>query len=153
MVGVDLDINARREAQEKLQKTQKELFNLSRHLIQAQEEESRRIARELHDRLGQDLALVSIEIEQLTQEAPEAQSQLVERLQKLAMRMRKISSQVQTLSHQLHPSQLIHLGLVAAARSLCKEVSGVSGVQIDFSYSDIPDSISQDGIAGHRKPR
>jgi len=144
MVGVDLDINERREAQEKLQKTQKELFNLSRHLIQAQEEERRRIARELHDRLGQDLALVSIEIEQLTQEAPEAQSQLVERLQKLAMRMRKISSQVQTLSHQLHPSQLIHLGLVAAARSLCKEVSGVSGVQIDFSYSDIPDSISQD---------
>jgi PAS domain S-box-containing protein len=47
-----------------LEKTQDELFNLSRHLIQAQEEERRRIALELHDQLGQDLALLSITIEQ-----------------------------------------------------------------------------------------
>ncbi|MEE8160583.1 MAG: PAS domain-containing protein, partial [Acidobacteriota bacterium] len=144
MVGVDLDINERREAHDKLEKTQEELFSLSRHLIHAQEEERRRIALELHDQLGQELALLSIGIETLTQTVPESQAQLAERLQELAMQIGEISSQVQTLSHQLHPSQLIHLGLVAATRSLCKQVSKASGIQIDFSHSDVPNSIPQD---------
>jgi PAS domain S-box-containing protein len=137
------DITERKEAQEKLEKTQKELFSLSRHLIQAQEEERRRIALELHDQLGQELALLSIEIEQLNRKAPESQAQSAERLQELARHMKEVSSRVQALSHQLHPSQLTHLGLVAASRSLCKEVAQTSGIQIDFSHSDIPDSISQ----------
>jgi signal transduction histidine kinase len=51
---------------------------------------------------------------------------------------------VHDLSHQLHPSQLTHLGLVAASKSLCGEVSRASGIQIDFNHSDVPDSISQD---------
>ena len=138
------DITDRKRAETKLQRTQKELFNLSRHLIQAQEEERRRIARELHDHLGQELALLSIGIEQLHRKAPESQAQSAERLQEMARQIRKVSSQVQDLSHQLHPSQLTHLGLVAASRSLCKEVARTSGIQIDFSHSDVPNSIPQD---------
>jgi len=133
-----------REAQEKIKKTQKELLNLSKHLIQAQETERRRIALELHDQLGQDLALMSIELEDLIQKAPESPAQATERLHELALQTRKLSSQVQSLSHQLHPAQLTHLGLVAASRSLCNEVSKASGIQIDFSHSDVPNSIPQD---------
>ena len=138
------DITKRKQAEVKVQEVQKQVRALSRHLIQAQEEERRRIALDLHDRLGQELALFSIEIEQLKQKAPKSQAQLVEGLQELATRMRTVSSQVHDLSHQLHPSQLIHLGLVAASRSLCKEVSQASGIQIDFGHSNIPKSIPQD---------
>ncbi|MFB3068666.1 MAG: PAS domain S-box protein, partial [Acidobacteriota bacterium] len=137
------DVTERREAQEKLEKTQKELLSLSKHLIQAQETERRRISLELHDQLGQDLALMSIELEELIQRAPESPAQPTEGLHKLALQARKLSSQVQTLSRQLHPAQLTHLGLVAASRSLCNEVSKASGIQIDFSHSDIPKSIPQ----------
>ena len=91
---------------------------------------------------GQDLALLSIGIEQLIQKAPESQAQLNEQLQKLSTRTKELSSKVQTLSHQLHPSQLVHLGLVAASRSLCHEVSQSSDIQIDFSHSDVSRSIS-----------
>jgi len=143
-VGTVHDITKRKQAEVKVQEVQKQVRALSRHLIQAQEEERRRIALDLHDRLGQELALFSIEIEQLKQKAPKSQAQLVEGLQELATRMRTVSSQVHDLSHQLHPSQLIHLGLVAASRSLCKEVSQASGIQIDFSHSNIPKSIPQD---------
>ena len=129
------------ERTQQVQKTQKELFNLSRHLIRAQEEERRRIALELHDQLGQDLALLSIEIEQLNQKAPQFQAK---QLQKLTTLATKVASQVQTLSHQLHPSTLTHLGLVAASRSLCQEVSESSDIQIDFSHSDVSRSIPQD---------
>ncbi|MFB3068984.1 MAG: PAS domain S-box protein, partial [Acidobacteriota bacterium] len=103
MVGVDVDINERKEAQEKLEKTQRELSSLSKHLLQAQEEERRRIALELHDQLGQELALLSIEIDLLRQKAPQSQAQLAEQMQKLAVQVRKLASQVQTLSHRLHP--------------------------------------------------
>jgi len=141
LIATLLDITERKQAEMKIQETKKQLQALSRQLITAQETNQRRIALELHDQLGQDLALSSIEIEQLMQNAPKSQAQ---QLQQLAMRNREISAYVQTLSHQLHPSSLEHLGLVAASRSLCHEVGRSSGIQIDFSHSDVPSPIPQD---------
>ncbi len=140
-VGTILDITERKQAEREIQRAHTQLLALSRRLIQTQEQERRRIALELHDQLGQELALLSIEIEQLIPTAPESQAQ---QLQKLATKTKEVASQVQTLSHQLHPSQLQHLGLVAAARSLCREVSQASKIQIDFSHSDVPSPIPED---------
>ena len=128
--------------EQQVQARTKELRDLSGKLIRTQEAERRRISLELHDRLGQDLALLSIQIERLIQKAPESQAQLNEQLQVLSTRTKELSSKVQTLSHQLHPSQLVHLGLVAASRSLCHEVSQSSDIQINFSHSDVSRSIS-----------
>jgi signal transduction histidine kinase len=130
-----------KQAELEIQRAHSQLLALSRHLIQTQEQERRRIALELHDQLGQDLALLSIEIERLLQKAPKSQAN---QLQNLAIKNRAISTYVQTLSHQLHPSQLMHLGLVAASRSLCMEVSQASNMQIDFSHTDVPSPIPQD---------
>jgi len=138
------DITERKQTEMKIQKVRKQLRALSRQLISTQETDRRRIALELHDELGQELALMSIEIEQLMQKPPESQAQLVKHLQKLAMKNRRISTYVQTLSHKLHPSSLEHLGFVAAARSLCHEVSKSSEIQIDFGHSDFPRSIPED---------
>jgi signal transduction histidine kinase len=60
------------------------------------------------------------------------------------MRTKELASKVQTLSHQLHPSQLVHLGLVAASKSLCNEVSQASDIQIDFRDSDVSRSIPEE---------
>ena len=144
LIGTILDITERKQAEVKVREAQMELRALSRHLIQAQETERRRIALDLHDRLGQELALLSIEIDQLRQKAPQSQAQLAEQMQKLAVQVRKLSSQVQTLSHRLHPSTLAHLGLVAASKGLCHEVSESSDIQINFSHSDVSKSIPQD---------
>ena len=138
---LEKEITERKKAQENLEKTQEELSNLSRHLIQAQEEERRRIALELHDQFGQDLALLSIEIEQLRQKASQFQAK---QLQKLTTLATTVASRVQTLSHRLHPSTLVHLGLVAASKGLCSEISRSSDIQIDFSHSDVSRSIPQE---------
>ncbi len=143
-IGTVHDITARKLAALKAQQAEEQLRALSRHLIQAQETERRRIALELHDQFSQDLALISIELEEMIQKAPDSLAQATERLQRLALQARKLSSQVQTLSHQLHPAQLTHLGLVAASRSLCNEVSKASGVRIEFGHSKVPNSIPQD---------
>jgi signal transduction histidine kinase len=130
-----------KQAELEIQRAHSQLQALSRHLIQAQEQERRRIALELHDQLGQDLALSSIEIEQLMQKVPKSQAKQV---QKLAIRNRAISTYVHALSHKLHPSSLKHLGLVAASRSLCHEVSESSDIQVSFSHTDVPSSIPED---------
>ncbi len=143
-VGTIHDVTDHKRAALKIQQAEEQLRALSRHLIQAQETERRRIALELHDQFSQDLALISIELEDLIQKASDSPAQPTERLKRLAVQARKLSSQVQTLSHQLHPSQLTHLGLVAASRSLCSEVSRASGIRIDFAHSEVSNSIPQD---------
>jgi signal transduction histidine kinase len=110
----------------------RELRVLAAHLLQAQEGERRRIARELHDDLNQSLALLSVELELLGRGAPGSAAQLQERVRGLADRVRELSSDVHRLSHRLHPGKLEQLGLVAAVGSLCRELALAHAIQIDF---------------------
>jgi len=113
-------------------------------LLQAQENESRRIARELHDDLGQGLALLTVKMDLLRQKPPEAADQLGERMQELLAHVRHLSSSVHDLSHQLHPSKLEQLGLVAAIGGLCRELTHHHGLKIEFTHDQMPAAISPD---------
>lgn len=114
------------------------LANLSRGLIEAQEKERTRIARELHDDVGQRLALLSIALEQLKEKAirygPEDQISV----DKISQDVSDMTSDIQSLSHQLHSSKLEYLGLVAAIKIFCKEFAARQNMQIDFRSHDVP---------------
>ncbi len=125
-------------------RTEEALRDLGGRLISAQEEERSRIARELHDDLSQRLALLSIELEQVSQMIPARQSALRARMQGLWAKAQEISVEVRRISHQLHPSKLEHLGLVAAARSFCEELDQRRGIRIAFSASGIPADLPKD---------
>jgi PAS domain S-box-containing protein len=131
-----VDISQRRQAEESLRLSQIELRRLTGRLLQAQENESRRIARELHDDLGQGLALLTVELDLLRQKPVDVASQLAARIQALLEHVRQLSSSVHDMSHQLHPSKLEQLGLVAALRSLCKEMAASHGLEIAFTATD-----------------
>jgi signal transduction histidine kinase len=105
---------------------------LSARLLTAQEEEQRRIGRDLHDDLGQRLALLSIELQQAAQAATEADSPLGPRLQAATESAQAIAGEVSRLSHQLHPAQLEHLGLVSALRGLCREVAEKTDLEVEL---------------------
>jgi signal transduction histidine kinase len=113
-------------------------------LIKAQEEERSRVARELHDDLSQRMALLSIELEQLNREISKPHSHLQLRIQKLLNVAEDISVEMHHLAYQLHPSKLDHLGLVAAVKSFCQELSERHGIWIDFQYKGFPASLSKD---------
>src|SRR2546422_874722 len=113
-------------------------------LLQAQENEARRIARELHDDLGQGLALLTVKMDLLRQKPPEAADQLGARMQELLAHVRHLSSSVHDLSHQLHPSKLEQLGLVAAIGGLCRELTHHHGLKIEFTHDQMPAAISPD---------
>lgn len=106
------------------------LSDLSGRLINAQEEERRRLARELHDDLNQRMALLSIEIEQLGQKVRPAA--LRQRLETLQSQAQEISDDIHRMSYKLHPSKLDHLGLSAAIKSLCQELSNAGQIQVQF---------------------
>ena len=114
---------------------------LSRRLIAAQEEERRRIARELHDHLNQQLALLAIDLQQLSMSAPS--DTLGVQLDELWRRTTEISTEVHALSHRLHPSKLEALGLVATIRGHCRDISR-QGVVAHFAEGDAPRGISAD---------
>ena len=93
------------------------LASVSGKLIEAQEQERRRIARELHDDIGQRLALLAIELAQLRQSSSNP-SGFPGRIGKLQTQTSEIAADVQSLSHELHSSRLQYLGLAAALRRL-----------------------------------
>jgi signal transduction histidine kinase len=134
----------RRQAESRLRDSQHELRELTGRLLLAQETERRRIARELHDDLNQNLALLSVELDLLRQSPPGAAAELGRRLQELTGRVKQLCSGVHDLSHQLHPSKLEQLGLVAALGSLCKELTRTHGLPIEFRHRGVPGVLTDD---------
>src|SRR6201997_3827689 len=105
------------------------LSDMSRKLIESQEQERARIGRELHDDISQRLAMLSLELEQLQENPSEVQS----RVQELRNQTTELSNDVQAMSHDLHSSKLEYLGVVAGIKSWCKEFGERQRVEIDFS--------------------
>jgi len=127
---------------------QKELteipFELSGRLIQAQEAERSRIARELHDDISQRVALLTNGIQELEQPRSHmTAAQQRHQLHALRRQAMEIAADVQFLSHQLHPSKLQYLGLTAAIRSLCLEMSARHKLDVACMVRDIPEKLSE----------
>ena len=120
------------------------LAGVSRKLIEAQEQERTRIARELHDDINQRLALLSVELTGAAKTSPVSAAAASLVLSETRERIDDISSDLQSLSRQLHSSQLEYLGIVAAARSHCREVAASQSVEIDFHGDDLRTPVSRE---------
>jgi PAS domain S-box-containing protein len=137
LLGVSIDITERKQAEHAARV-------VSGKLITAQEDERKRIARDLHDDLNQRLALLSVEMELLGQ-MPDGNRELSQqRIEHMAERVKEMSSDVHKMSYQLHPAKLDQLGLVAATRSFCRELSQQCGVRVEFLHDDLPGELDQD---------
>jgi PAS domain S-box-containing protein len=128
-----IDITERKLAQEAL-------ASLSRRLIEAQEQERTRIARELHDDICQRLALLAIQLEQMQQNPPNLPVEVGSRMGELRRQTSEIATDVQSLSHELHSARLQYLGLAAAVRGFCQEFGEQQNVEIDFNTHGMPKS-------------
>jgi signal transduction histidine kinase len=106
-------------------------------LIAAQERELSNIARELHDDICQRLAMLSLKIERVTKQWSAGEAQVGEHLENICKQCNVLTHDVQSLSHKLHPSLLDNLGLTAAVRSICGELSE-QGVAVDFATRNVP---------------
>jgi len=108
---------------------------LTGRLIEAQEKERRRLARELHDGLNQQLAMLAVELGMLARKVPEGAAMVGDELLRLRDRAEGLSNDLRDMTHQLHPAALEHLGLVSALRSHCAEFSRQEGMRVWFHVS------------------
>ncbi len=136
-IGSCIDITDRKLAQETL-------TEMSRKLIEAQEQERTWIARELHDDINQQIALATVNLERLKQDSPALGPAVIQRLDEILDQVSGLGGDIQALSHRLHSSKLEYLGVVAAASSFCRELSDQHGVQIDFHSEGIPKDVHQE---------
>jgi signal transduction histidine kinase len=133
-LGMIKDVTERKKMEEALEK-------VSGQLIEAQEKERSRLARELHDDICQRLAMISLKIEKVSKNWGSAQSSIPDQLDQIWQQCSNLAGDVQSLSHELHPSILYNLGLVTAVKSFCREVSEQNDAVIEFVASNIPNSL------------
>jgi PAS domain S-box-containing protein len=136
-IGMVSDVTERKLAEEAVS-------SVSRRLLEAQEQERARIARELHDDLSQMMALLQIGLTKLEQDMPALSSQTRQQLHALVEVSKEVSSSLHDLSHQLHPSKLDVLGLTACIGSFCREFSQRHKLEVRFVHHNIPGDIPKD---------
>jgi two-component system CheB/CheR fusion protein len=139
------DITERRVAEKALQKAYERLETmveertasvrqLSLRLLSVQDEEHRSIARELHDSLGQDLAAMNMDLQQVRKTVSEGQA--AELVSKLSKSLEKCMSETRTISYLLHPPLIDDLGFVAAAKWYAEGFSERSGIEVNLQISN-----------------
>jgi PAS domain S-box-containing protein len=119
---------------------QSALASVRRRLTEAQDQERIRISRELHDDIGQRIALLGIGLQQLQEGPLESRGRIAE----LQKQTAEIAADIQSLSHELHLSQLQYLGIAAAMRGFCQEFGKQQKVEIDFRTNDLPSALGPD---------
>src|SRR5262252_5036754 len=135
MIGMVADITERKLAEEAIS-------SMSRRLIEAQEAERARIARDLHDNIGQRLALLSITLEQTSTASPNSSNE--PRLGEMRKQLSDIAARVRNLSHELHSSALRLLDVEDALQGFCKELAQKQHVEIDFVSRNVPKDMARD---------
>jgi signal transduction histidine kinase len=126
-----------------LGETREGLRKLAAKLLHAQEEERRRIAREMHDDWTQRLALLGIDIAKLENQIGTPQKALP-LLRMMQEKLVALSEDVHALSRQLHPSILDDLGLAEALRSECASFSRREGIAVNYRPQEIPRNLPKD---------
>jgi PAS domain S-box-containing protein len=129
-LGSCIDVTERKQAEEAIS-------SMRQRLIEAQEQERKRIAGELHDDICQRLALLALGLDQLQQGSPEWPAEVRNRTDELRKQASEIATDLQSLSHELHSTRLELLGLAAAMRGFCKEFAEEQKAEIDFQTHDV----------------
>lgn len=140
-------VAALRESEAALRSSHKDIQRLAGRLISAQEEELRRLSRELHDDLTQRLAVLAIEAGKLElnlNKIPEAYPGTLQKISQMKNELIKVSEDVHHISRQIHPSILDDLGLVRALESEFAMLMKREKLRVRFIKENVPAVISNE---------
>ena len=125
-----------------LRRSNSELQRLAARLFTAQEEERRRVARDLHDDLSQKIALLQMHVEEL-EKSVDGDQELRQGFAEVRRRTGELAEDLKRVAHQLHPQILDDLGLAAALERLAREFEVSEDMPVQFSARGLPAAISQ----------
>ena len=132
VIGMVSDITEQKTVEAALYERDKELRRLAGHLMEAQEEERRRISRELHDDIGQRVSLLACEVDLKSREKSTSKESKSTLLPELREELNAIATDIHKLSHELHSASLRCGGLKVALKDLCGKYSSNHHLEIDL---------------------
>jgi two-component system, chemotaxis family, CheB/CheR fusion protein len=119
------------------------LKTLAGGLITAQEDERRRLSREIHDEVNQELALLELDVDSLERNLPVSPDEVRQRLSGLRNKVAGLSDGLRGLAYRLHPSVLDDLGLAVALQSLCSDFAEREKMPAKFSAFGEPGTLPE----------
>lgn len=151
VLSVVRDVTAWRRSQAALLEREEELGALTARLLSAQEEERSRVAREIHDDAGQQLAALAFGVSALTRRLAGTHPGEGEALDALQHSIETLADTIRGISHRLHPSVLEFAGLAAALRSHCAEAGAAMGVEVSVHVGPRAERVSgETALAAYR---
>jgi signal transduction histidine kinase len=120
------------------------LRNVGGRLINAQESERKRIARDLHDDVCQRIALLALEIDQMRSDVLTEEHYLKNKVDRLLKSTQELGRDIHRLSYDLHPFKLDHLGLIQSIECLCFELTQHNELQLKFYHHGFPAELSEE---------
>jgi signal transduction histidine kinase len=123
-------------SQQELKQSREDLQALAGQLLTAQEEDRRRISRDLHDDINQRLAMLSMDLRQVEKRPPGDVEELRATIRSISSRLTALSDDVRQMAYRFHPSILDDLGLVKAVRRLVDDFSARTGVKVSYVHKD-----------------
>ena len=139
MLALARDVTERKRAEEELRNSREQLRNLSTHLQFVREEERTRIAREIHDELGQAMTALKMDLFWLKKHLRRDQKSLLEKIELMSTLIDRTIHTVQRISSELRPGLLDDLGLTAAIEWQAEEFQNRTGIQceVDFDPEEV----------------
>jgi len=138
------EVAERMQTEASLENSREALQKLALQLLRVQEDERRRISRDLHDDINQRLALLAMDIEAVERQLSFSSAHVGGAVRAIQDRVVELSDVVRHLAYQLHPSILDDLGLPIALQRLVDEFTARSHIQGSFGHKDIPSTIPQE---------
>jgi PAS domain S-box-containing protein len=138
------EVAERMQTEASLESSRQELQKLAFQLLRVQEDERRRISRDLHDDINQRLALLVMDIEAVERQLGVQPDQVGQAVRAIQDRVVELSDVVRHLAYQLHPSILDDLGLPIALQRLVDDFSARSNIRGSFGHRNIPATVPQE---------
>jgi PAS domain S-box-containing protein len=138
------EVTERMQTEASLEQSRQALQKLAFQLLRVQEEERRRISRDLHDDINQQLALLAMDIEALGQKLHSPADHVGRAVREIQERVVELSDVVRHLAYQLHPSILDDLGLPIALQRLVEDFTARSHIRGSFEHKNIPAAVPQE---------
>ena len=138
------EVTERMQTEASLEQSRQALQKLAFQLLRVQEEERRRISRDLHDDINQQLALLAMDIEAVGRQLNFSTDHVGQAVREIQERVVELSDVVRHLAYQLHPSILDDLGLPIALQRLVEDFTARSRIRGSFEHKNIPAAVPQE---------
>ncbi|MBE2198908.1 MAG: GAF domain-containing protein [Anaerolinea sp.] len=141
---------AQQQARQKAEKQRERMRHMARRVVEAQEKERARIARELHDESGQSLTSLKISLDLIRSLLPEEMIEIKENLGDVLVLVDKTMNNLRLLAHNLRPPGLDAYGLDAALAGLCQDFQTHTSLQVSYKGVDLPNLAALPALSLYR---